>query len=698
MANNGQPIRVLHLAVQEYLTEHAPVPYRLDCAEHHRRLSHRALATIDSGFVKDKVGIVGYSDGDWIWEAGSTIPSLIALSKNDLSEHLWYSCVYACEHTLAMSSTIQKSHLRLLQDIAVNEPRRILEATASMGSVVDIVSLRRKALVLGARYPTPIQIRHIIKAYCSSARCLVRGGRDVEAISLMKESVALARQVASKTTEPSVELELAMTLNILGRCLAHRSGFHDGLKAILESLTILRRLSSADPQRVEPWLARSLIAQSHILLHLGRPEEALEVGMEPVKLNRKLVAAHPSKFEASLAYSLEVQASNFDKCKQIDEAIRVREEAIDVLRQLSQTNASERMLELGESLHTYASYLIKADRKPAALRANAEAISLFWQVAETREEGRQGKIMLGTSLHQLAHHLALCKREAESIAFIEEAIRHRRQLLESRTAEEVHEREHEAALAHSLHNYALYLCNTRKEELGVAPGKESVGIRRRLAEKEPGKFTTQLAQSLNLLCLSLLARTHHILSEETPFFRQAVEVSRRLAGKGDQTTHDKLLNASLCNYGTYLIRCSKDYEAGEAFKEMVEVRRRMVVSNLGTTNLDVAKGLHNASVCLLRDDKYKQGVKLSQEAIEICRRHLKDDPKAAEWAIGKILGALAFGLSRIPGRKSESRRLGREAVTILRRLNKEDPLCEELKEDLEVAKMVIRERCGQSRG
>ncbi|TFK21110.1 hypothetical protein FA15DRAFT_672893 [Coprinopsis marcescibilis] len=692
-ADHDEPIRLLHLSVQEYLTEHASAPYRLDCPEHHRRLSHRALATIDSEFVKDKVDGVGYSDGDWIWEAGSIIPNMPVISRDSVSEHLWYSCVYACEHTLAMSNTmIEQSHLRLLQNIIVDEPRRILEATASMGSVVDIVSFRRRALVLGAKYPSPSEIRDVVRTYCSAGRCLLRARRTAEALSLMKESVALARQLASKTTEFSIELELAMALNLLGRCLAHQPAFHDALQTILESLVILRRLASEDPHKVEPWLARSLTSQSHILCYLGRREEALEVGMEPVKLNRQLVAAHPSKFETSLAYSLEVQASNLDGCKKNDEAIWVMEEAVDILRQLSQTNASEHMYELAESLHIYASYLVKADRKPAALEADKEAISLFRQVAETAEEGRDGKVMLGTSLHQLAYHLSLCDRKVESIVFIKEAIQHRRQLVESRDTKEIEERKHESGLAHSLHNYARYLSTTGKEELGIAPGKESVEIRRKLAENDPEKFKTPLAWSLNLLCENFLARTDHKLSEETPFFRQAVTVCRQLADQ-DPNAHDDLLNTSLCNYGMYLAQwCSNNSDAAKIFKEMVEVRRRIFSRDPTATDLEVAKGLHNTVVCLVRDENHAQGVKLSQEAAEICRRHLKDDPKAAEPALGKILGCLAAGLSGMPGRRSESLRIGREAVTILRKLTKEDPKSEELKEDLRVAETVVRDQ------
>ncbi|TFK17482.1 hypothetical protein FA15DRAFT_698423 [Coprinopsis marcescibilis] len=43
-----QPIRLVHLCVKEFLTDRAPAPYRLDCQQHHKKLSKLALRVIKS--------------------------------------------------------------------------------------------------------------------------------------------------------------------------------------------------------------------------------------------------------------------------------------------------------------------------------------------------------------------------------------------------------------------------------------------------------------------------------------------------------------------------------------------------------------------------------------------------------------------------------------------------------------------------
>ncbi|TFK21106.1 hypothetical protein FA15DRAFT_707519 [Coprinopsis marcescibilis] len=81
--NPRQPIRLLHLSVQQYLTRRAPPPYRLYRNEHNRNLLRCTLLAIESEL--ESTDAVGYTAGSWDL---FHIPKIPVVTKGSILEHL----------------------------------------------------------------------------------------------------------------------------------------------------------------------------------------------------------------------------------------------------------------------------------------------------------------------------------------------------------------------------------------------------------------------------------------------------------------------------------------------------------------------------------------------------------------------------------------------------------------------------------
>ncbi|TFK22230.1 TPR-like protein [Coprinopsis marcescibilis] len=464
----NQPIHLLHLSVQEYLVQRAPHPFRIDCEVHHKRLIRLCLLAIKRELTPANVPTLGYSDGDWAWDAAEKLPCIPVLLRTSLPEPLWYSTRYFDAHWRSLREEANKEHIALLHEIVVHNPRPLLEVVASTRSTIDIVSLQRKVLPHGP--PGLALARLTAKTYISLGRCLGKAKRAAEALSLFQGAVGLYDPYKDENQDLAVKLEFAASLTWLGRCLYKLGRPDDSLPRVEAALDICRRLTLTHPNEARLALAHSLETKGFVLDKMKRFDDAYRIDAEVLDLYRQLAVVHPERFQRRLGLGLRNLAWSLDVCKKHVEAAVVMQEEVELRRKMIERDP-DTSARLATSLGRWARYLRNAGRIPEADEYGREAVEIRRRLAHSNPE--KYNIHLAGSLYNLASDLDDCGRVAEAIAFSYEAVEIRRELVANDPSK------FGPNLARSLNNHAIYLQKLGRTEEALKVRLERDEIRRK---------------------------------------------------------------------------------------------------------------------------------------------------------------------------------------------------------------------------
>ncbi|TFK16948.1 TPR-like protein [Coprinopsis marcescibilis] len=653
-----QPIHLLHLSVQEYLIQRAPQPFRIDSGVHHDSLTRLCLLTIRRELTPENVPILGYSDGDWVWDVAEKRPEIPVLLSYSFQEALWYSIQHFDAHWGFVREKGNKRLTVLIHEIVVENPRPILEVVASTRSMIDIVSFQCKVLPHSSTSLAHARCR--AKIYISLATCLLFQDRRMEALPLSQEAVELyATCNPANCLDFAVALEFATSLALLGDCLYGQDRVEEALPHVEEALAISRQLALTHTCEARPALVHSLGTKGDLLSEIGRHDEACEVELEVVDLYRQLLVDQPEKFQPPLAWALRKLAWNLVKCNKPEEAVTVTLEEIECRRKTISHEPDTRA-HLHDSLERHARHLGDAKRLPEAHKAVQETLEIRRALAD--EDPKPHNQYLADSFHTAAIRFDNCGRAAEAIPFLCKAIAIYRQLVTNDPST------FEPSLSSSLHNHALYLDKIGRTAEVVECCQEVVDIRRRLVDNNPGKYNLDLANSLASLAIDLdnCGRA----AEAIPFSCEAIAVYRRLAAN-DPCTFNRKLSKSLHNHGIYLYKIGRSVEAVEYCQEAVDIRRRLVDNDPGKYNPDLANSLLNFATCIDTCGRAAEAIPFSCEAIAMYRQLAENDPS--------ILPRLCYSLHNHSshldaiGRTAEAVEYCKEAVDIWRRLVDNDP-------------------------
>ncbi|TFK23320.1 hypothetical protein FA15DRAFT_757331 [Coprinopsis marcescibilis] len=656
-----RPVRLLHLSVQEFLTRNAPPPCYIDLDVHHLFLSRLSLLTIKKELAPTHVPTLGFTEGDWVWDFTEAAPRIPRLSMEVALEHLWYACRHVGEHELSVPKEIaNEPHGALLYETVVENPCCLLEASASMGAIVDIVSLRKKALTLRSAVFTLEGIRETMKTYFAMAACLYPQDKS---LVLMEEAIRLYRQCAPSRAEPPMELEYAAGLLRLSWLHSARLRSKEGLVVAEEALAITRRLTSTSHNMANPVLGSALLLQSRILHKLRRSAESHEVDLKAIDTFRELEAVQPDIFRVHLATTLHRAGSNLTRRQRHSEAITYIQESTKLRRWLASSNPDRFEGPLASVLLEYGVCLVEVGKATEAVALGEEAVMIQGRLVE--KHASYCSPDLAHSLHRLAWHLSQCGRDSDAVPPSKESLEIRRKLAETDPTA------YESALSSSLHAHAIYLSKspTTLAE-SVAHGQEAMEIRRRLANEDPQSNNADLADSLHNLSNDLADCSRY--SEAVKLAKECVDIYRSLAER-DPATYEASLADSLHNYAIYLSRSpTRLAESVEPGQEAVEIRRRLVREDPQSFD-DLADSLHNLAACLVNCNRHSSAVVVVKESVDIRRRLSEENPAKYEVSLAESLHAYAFCLSKSPTTLEESIEPGQEAVEIRRRLAREDP-------------------------
>ncbi|TFK19347.1 TPR-like protein [Coprinopsis marcescibilis] len=654
-----QPIHLLHLSVQEYLVQRAPQHFRIDSEVHHDSLTRLCLLTIRRELTAENVPILGYSDGDWVWDLPEKRPEIPVLLRYSFQEPLWYSIQHFDAHWDFVREKGNKKLTTLIHEIVVENPRPILEVVASTRSMIDIVSFQRK--VLPHSSTSLAQARCMAKIYISLAAFLLGQNRRMEALPLFQEAVELyAPYNPAKCLDFAVALEFATSLAFLGDCLWDKDRVEEALPRVEEALAISRQLALTHTREARPALVHSLGTKGDLLSEIGRHDEACEVEIEVVELYRQLSVDQPEKFQLPLAWALRKLAWSLEKCNKHEEAVIVALEDVEYSRKTIKHSLDTRA-DLADSLQRDAMHLCAAKSSPDSCEAAQEASEI--RSALAGEDPKSNHSHLADSLAYLTSYLSNYGREAEAIPFSCEAIALYRQLAANDLST------CELRLSDALHNHSLCLHNIGRSAEAVEYCQEAVDMRRRLVDNDPGKYNPDLAISLNSLAMHLdnCGRA----AEAIPFSCEAIAIYRQL-GTNDPSTFEPRLSSSLHNHSIYLDKIGRTAEAVEHCQEAVDILRRLVDSNPGKYNLDLASSLTNLAVYLDNCGRAAGAIPFSCEAIAIYRQLGANDPSTFEPGLSSSLRNHSLYLDEI-GRSAEAVECCQEAVDIRRRLVDNDP-------------------------
>ncbi|TFK23831.1 TPR-like protein [Coprinopsis marcescibilis] len=643
-----QPIRILHLSIREYLTTRAPQPYRLSVNTYHEKISRYALLTIQKELNSTNVPSLGYTIGNDDRRT-QRIPLVV---RQSIPDHLWYCCRFLTQHLFELPlDQVELPLFRLVHQMIASKHRALLEATASMGDVINPFSLREWLEKLPHEpvihdYAT---LQDTGKALVEVAACLEKEKRHAEALVLAEEASHTYRQLISVDPK-TYEVHALKAFRALSSCLTSLRRYDDALLVIEESLEIANRLAatSGEPSS-QHMLAQLFHHRSVSLTKLGRHDEALATGTQRVEIYRVLVTSDPL-FVKSLALSLHSQAWSLGACGRHMDALPHVEEAIQIARTLEHDVSF-----LADCLYAYASSLWGVGRHDAALDARRESVDILRKLADA--DPANYDYSLASSLHKMAYELGIAKRYEEAIPVVEEAIDIRRRFKEKEPITFA------GQLSDSLSAYQSLLSSVGRHD-------EALVVLRELASADPVKFAPRLARSLQKLVGDLESCKQY--EEVVRLAEEAIEVSRKLTEKDPGLYTLDLVNA-LSGHSRVLSMLGQHKAAVGPAKEAVDVCRGAVEQDAEKLEPSLASSLHRLARTLDAVRRRPDGLVAIQEAVGIRRRLFARDPSSfARYLADSLENCVAtlLALKRPPLDVVEP---GKELVEAYRVLVSRDP-------------------------
>ncbi|MEU6155184.1 hypothetical protein ABZ816_34890 [Actinosynnema sp. NPDC047251] len=227
--------------------------------------------------------------------------------------------------------------------------------------------------------------------------------RQVEAGDAARWAVLRWRQVAD--ADPRYEAEFARTLTSVAALLSAFGLPDDAASAARESITVLRRLASANPRDFEPELAAALAHLGAVLHRSGRRVDALAASREAVGLWRAVGGAG---LAAALGEQVDLLAG--------PERVAAAAEAVELLRPLAIRSPLEHQVDFAVARSRLARLLFDVD-PVGALRIARE------ELAERRRVPRQvlvsGGGKLAVAWRGLSDALARARHGEPALAFAE---------------------------------------------------------------------------------------------------------------------------------------------------------------------------------------------------------------------------------------------------------------------------------------
>jgi tetratricopeptide (TPR) repeat protein len=285
------------------------------------------------------------------------------------------------------------------------ESRRWKEATGRYEEAV--ASLRP----LAETHPTA-HVPHLAGLLQDAGIAALDAGRTADAVPLLRESVAIWRDLDRQESLGHALVELAMVLLDAGEPA-------DALTTALEATALIRELAAAHPDAHRAELAYGLDVLADVHTEMDALPQALDAVAESVELSRVLAREDPEQYGAKLARRLGGYRDRLSEASRHEEALPVALEQVELIRR----DTSLPPERLADSLLAWSEELTNAGRPTEGADVARQAVDLLRGAAD-----EDGDYLLW-ALHSLAWSLGRAGRHEEAVGIATEAVRRLRVLV-----------------------------------------------------------------------------------------------------------------------------------------------------------------------------------------------------------------------------------------------------------------------------
>jgi tetratricopeptide (TPR) repeat protein len=224
-------------------------------------------------------------------------------------------------------------------------------------------------------------------------------------------------------------------------------------------------------------------------------------------------------------------------------------------------------------------------------------------------------------------------------------------------------------LSSLLHVFSVLYAKTNRSNEAEELYKESLKLRRSLAQKNPEVYIPDFVRTLT--DLALLYFTTDRKNEAEELYKESLNLRRSLAQKNPEAYNPDLA-WSLNSLALLYFTTDRENEAEELYKESLKLRRSLAQKNPEAYNSDLARTLNNLADLYAKTDRENEAEELYKESLKLRRSLTKKNPEAYNSDLAWSLNRLA-DLYKEKNRINEAVELYLEALKILRSLAKNNP-------------------------
>ncbi|MEU1486420.1 trypsin-like peptidase domain-containing protein [Streptomyces sp. NPDC005752] len=356
--------------------------------------------------------------------------------------------------------------------------------------------------------------------------------------------------------------------------------------------------------------------------------------------------------EDGLAWSLMERARRVGGLGDWRGALDAAEEALAICRRQAATHPEEYERLLVDGLIQLSSQQWEAGQGRASLALVEEAVALCRKLE--RSGPGTAREALAKALNSLAFSLDDITRWAEAGDAARESVAIRRRLAEQDAS-------YLASYAESLRTLAVCQTDLGALEEGQATAEEALAIERRLAGENPDAYTASLARTLNRMSWHYW-RAGMALQKTKAASEEAVALRRRLAADNPDT-----YNADLAHCLVNLAASQPDEESLETSFEARELYDRVDVAAPIRRKVDLRLLYRNRALTLWRMERREAAFGAIAEAVSFSRELHADNPAAHGRRLGDDLGTQTWFLEQA-GRLQEALEAAEKELVVRREL------------------------------
>ena len=306
-------------------------------------------------------------------------------------------------------------------------------------------------------------------------------------------SMVYLRRLDSKNSA-AFRPSLGIALRNLGLYLFELGRIEDALPVFTEVLDIYRSLSVANPARHLYDLASVLMNHSNLLGKLGLKEEGLSAADEAVAISRLLADSDLRAYGDGLGLCLVAFGARLAEVGRVEEGYNACCEAVDLYHRLPSVGGAMDLSSLAVAQVNLSYRLSEMGRHADACDFLSKAIALFRALCSPTSDAFL--VQLASTLGRLGKELNELDRHEESVRVLEEVVELYRRLAL------IEPLLHEPSLAGFTGSLSVRIAGMGRLQEGLVLQEECVRISRRLVERDPERFSGDLAFRLyNLAAL-----------------------------------------------------------------------------------------------------------------------------------------------------------------------------------------------------